>query len=134
MGRFALDPEAAALLDTGVALVIGTANAARVPEICRGWGPRWNAGEGALEALLPLPAAERTIRNLSEAPSIALTFSTPTDYSAYQLKGDCAALLEPEAHHWRRARHHFDAFLIEAASVGLAPRPTRRGFPPRGAW
>jgi len=129
---FELDEGVAAFIETGIALVIGTANAAREPEVCRGWGPRWRAETGLLEALLPMPAATTAVQNLSEASAVALTFSKPTDYTAFQLKGECLEICGLDAAHWRRARHHFDAFLIEASSVGLDPAAFAPWFPAEG--
>jgi hypothetical protein len=129
---FELDARAIALLDAGVAVVLGSASAARWPEICRAWGPLWRADEGLLDVVLPMPAATRTIRNLEEARSVAITFSAPTDYTAFQVKGDCVSLRDVQARHWRRARQHFERFLMEAASVGLDPAAFAPWFPADG--
>ena len=116
-----LEDSVARLLGQGVALVVGTASERGDPEICRAWGPAWNAEHGELSVLVPLPAGESSLDNLGQAPAVAFTFSLPTDYHAYQIKGRCAAIRKPGAADWRRARQHFDAFLAEAARVGLEP-------------
>ena len=120
------------LLGGGVALVVGSANEAREPEICRGWGPLWEAETGVLEVVLPLPAAQSTLDNLSRTGGVAFTFTKPTNYAAYQLKGTCLEIREVRAEEWRRARHQFDAFLVEASCVGLSPALYAPWFPAEG--
>lgn len=116
-----LEDSVARLFGRGVALVVGTASEAGDPEICRAWGPAWIAESGELSVLVPLPAGRSSLDNLEGAPAVAFTFSLPTDYHAYQIKGRCTAIRQPGAGDWRRARNHFDAFLAEAARVGLEP-------------
>jgi hypothetical protein len=129
---FILEASIIDLLGQGVALVVGTANEAREPEICRAWGPLWSPEGGTLEILLPLPAAESSLSNLSKASPVAFTFTKPTDYTSYQLKGACAAIRKPRAKDWRRAREHFDAFLAEASRTGLEPSAFSPWFPADG--
>lgn len=119
--RVVLEDSVARLLGQGVALVVGTASETGDPEICRAWGPAWSAERGELSVLVPLPAGESSLDNLERAPAVAFTFSRPTDYHAYQVKGSCVATRRPDAVDWQRARNHFDAFLAEAARVGLEP-------------
>jgi hypothetical protein len=131
-GALALEESVVRLLGRGVALVVGTASEAGEPEICRAWGPAWNTESGELSVLVPLPAGQSSLDNLERAPAVAFTFSMPTDYHAYQIKGRCAAIRQPGAGDWRRARNHFDAFLAEAARVGLEPSTFAPWFPGEG--
>lgn len=125
----ALEEPIVDLLGAGIALVVGTADESLRPEICRGWGPSWDQETGQLSVALPLPAASVSLKNLERAPSVAFTFTRPTDYDAYQLKGSCVLVRELEAVEWRRARTHFDAFLAEASRVGLEPSAYAPWFP-----
>lgn len=128
-----LDEQVLALLSgAGVALVVGSANEERAPEICRAWGPRFVASDATLEVMLPMPAASTTLRNLATSSAVAFTFSKPTDYSAFQVKGERVEVRDLQAHEWRRARNHFDAFLVEASEVGLSPAAYAPWFPAEG--
>ena len=117
-----LEESVVTLLGKGAVVVVGTANEALEPEICRAWGPLWDADTGRLTVLVPLPAGRDSLDNLERSPRAAFTVSMPTDYQAYQLKGSRVAMREPRAADWRRARMHFDAFLTEASRVGLEPQ------------
>lgn len=136
MGRTAdalvLDEAVLGVLGSGVALTVGTASPDLQPEVCRGWGPRWHAGSGILEVLIPLPAGQRALANLRDAPKIAFTFTVPTDYTAFQLKGYVLEQRDPGADDWRRARAHFDAFLTQVPRVGLDPAAYAAWFPAHG--
>ncbi len=129
---FRLDASVLDVLGHGVAFVVGTASPELAPEVCRGWGPRWHRETAELEVLLPLPAARSTIDNLSRAPGVAFTFTSPTNYTCYQLKGSYRRSREPGADDWRRAREHFDAFLAEMPRVGLEPAIYSGWFPADG--
>ena len=128
----ALEDRVVDLLGAGVALVVGTANEAREPEVCRGWGGLWKAESGVLEVMLPLPAARSTLDNLARTDAVAFTFTKPTDYEAYQLKGARLEIRELRAEEWRRVRRQFDAFLAEASCVGLDPAAYAPWFPAEG--
>lgn len=127
-----LGPEVIELMSRGVALVVGSASDGLLPEVCRGWGPRWVAQSGELQVLIPMPAGARTVSNLERAPALAFTFSMPTDYTCFQLKGRRVDVREPRAEDWRRARGHFDAFLAELPRVGLDPTTFASWFPAAG--
>ena len=124
-----LDPALLQHLGLGVAFVVATANEALEPEVCRAWGPCWNPEAATLAVVLPLPAARSTVDNLTRTTAVAFTFTMPTCYSAYQLKGHREEFREPSAKDWQRARNQFDAFLVEAASVGVDPATYSAWFP-----
>lgn len=127
-----LKPTVLEVLGRGVALVVGTADTGLQPELCRAWGPRWDAAAGQLDVLVPLPAGDRALSNLRAAPKVAFTFTMPTDYTAFQLKGRAIEQRDPDAADWRRARDHFDAFLAQVPRVGLDPAAYAAWFPARG--
>jgi hypothetical protein len=117
-----LDESVVALFGQGIVVLVGTASEALAPQICRAWGPLWDARAGRLSVLVPLPAGQDSLDHLVRAPRVAFTFALPTDYRGYQLKGSFVTTREPRAGDWRRARAHFDAFLTEASRVGLEPQ------------
>jgi Pyridoxamine 5'-phosphate oxidase len=114
-----LDEDLRALLECGVATVIGTHDAALAPEIARGWGVHVVDGR-TVEVCVGLPSARRTLANLAENAQIAMTCVRPSDYRQVQLKGRVVATLEPTDEDRARVGRHREAFREEVAHVGIA--------------
>ncbi|SSC66983.1 pyridoxamine 5'-phosphate oxidase family protein [Ciceribacter selenitireducens] len=87
-----LDSELAAFIESPVMQIVGTADAARRPGIARGVGA-WCTGRGAVDLVLSAWQWPQTIANIEENGRIAVTFSRPSDYVTYQIKG--MAILRP---------------------------------------
>lgn len=81
-----LDSELAAFIESPVMQIVGTADAARRPGIARGVGA-WCTGRDAVDLVLSAWQWPQTIANIEENGRIAVTFSRPSDYVTYQIKG-----------------------------------------------
>lgn len=81
-----LDSELAAFIESPVMQIVGTADAARRPGIARGVGA-WCTGRDTVDLVLSAWQWPQTIANVEENGRIAVTFSRPSDYVTYQIKG-----------------------------------------------
>jgi hypothetical protein len=112
-------PDIAELAGQGVAVVVGTRDAACIPAVTRGWGPRLSADGRRLELCVDAPAGSPTRANLEAGSPIAVTLSRPTTYLTVQLKGPVAAFGEPSEEARRAAGVHVEAFVAETSAVGV---------------
>lgn len=74
-------------LGSPVMIVIGTADGRLKPAIGRGLGTRLDSEAGAVELLFCERQWPATAANLRANGAVAVTFSRPSDYVSYQLKG-----------------------------------------------
>lgn len=121
-----IDDELRALLEDGVAAVLGTRDAGLVPEVARGWGVRVLPDRASVELCIGLPSGRRTLANLADNGQLAVTCVRPSDYRQVQLKGRGAEAGAPtEADRAWVARHQA-AFTAQVADVGIAPETCHR--------
>ncbi len=113
------DEELRRFLGSTVAIVVGSVDRQLVPQICRGWGLRFE-GDGVLSLCLDRVPAMRTIANLRENPRVAITFTSPQTYRSIQLKGRCIEVMEPDEADRERATEHRHAFAEVCEPIGLS--------------
>jgi hypothetical protein len=82
-----LDAELVAFIESPVMQIVGTANAARRPGIARGVGAWCAGGRDTVDLVLSAWQWPETVANIEESGRIAVTFSRPSDYVTYQIKG-----------------------------------------------
>lgn len=116
-----VDEELTALLESGVAVVVGTRDGDLVPEIARGWGVRLLEDRSTFEVCVGLPSGRRTLRNLAENGHIAVTVVRPCDYRQMQVKGGDARTCDVSPEDRARVERHRQAFMHQVAQVGIAP-------------
>ncbi|NKN37554.1 hypothetical protein HFC70_14470 [Agrobacterium sp. a22-2] len=85
--------EIAHFVQSPVMQIIGTADDQRRPEIGRGAGGWVSMERGIVEMVVSAWQWPGTITNLRQNGRVAVTFSRPSDYESYQIKGD--AILRP---------------------------------------
>lgn len=107
------------LADQGVAVVVGTRDAAGVPEVSRGWGVRVLPQQQVLEVCLPAGSNRQALDNLEDNQQIAVTLALPSTYRSVQLKGRAVDISTPSPDELQRVARHREAFLREAAAAGL---------------
>lgn len=99
----------AALIESGVSMIIGTRDASMRPECIRALGARVAADRSRLTVFVPLATAGRAVANLCDNGRIAVTFSRIADHHTVQLKGcvEAIAPADPDDRHtvdrYRRA-------------------------------
>src|SRR5689334_7646237 len=80
------------LLQTGVSIVVGTRDAALVPECTRAWGIRVNKDGRSITIFLTETISRKTLQNLRDNGQVAISCARPTDHIACQLKGRLRAI------------------------------------------
>lgn len=115
-----IDDELRALLEDGVATVVGTRDADLVPEVARGWGLRVLPDGTTLELCVGLPSGRRTLDNLADNGMLAVTCVRPSDYRQVQLKGRGSEAGAPNAEERLWVARHQAAFQRQVVDVGIA--------------
>jgi hypothetical protein len=109
-------------LESGVSVVVGTCDAACVPEAVRAWGPRVGRDQRSVSLCVALATSGRALNNLRESGRIAVTFCLPTNYKTIQLKGRYLGTAQLNDQDLVAVERHRDSFLASAARVGVHRR------------
>jgi hypothetical protein len=81
------DDKLIALITSHPSIIIGTCDRALVPTTSRGFGARVIDGGAAIEVLISRWPGSQTLANIEATGRIAVTFTAPETYGAYQIKG-----------------------------------------------
>jgi hypothetical protein len=111
--------DVAELARQGVAVIVGTCDAANVPAVTRGWGPALSDDGTRLTLCVDAPAGSATRANLEAGSPLAVTLSRPTSYLSVQLKGPVVALGEPDDEALRTVEAHLVSVTAETAAIGV---------------
>jgi Pyridoxamine 5'-phosphate oxidase len=114
-------------LEGPVSVVVGTRDSRRVPEITRAWGPRVSEDRRSVSLCVPLATSRKTLDNLEANGEIAVTFSLPTNYRTFQLKGRRATAAEPDSADLAAVERHREAFAEVNEPLGQ-PRAQVEAF------
>jgi hypothetical protein len=107
------------LLQTGVSIVVGTRDAALVPECTRAWGIRVSKDGRSVTIYLTETISRKTIQNLQENGQVAISCARPTDHMACQLKGRLRAI-RPAGSRDRDCRNRWGhEFRGELIAIGV---------------
>jgi hypothetical protein len=119
-----LSPETAAFLESGCALIVGTADAENLPHASRGWGITVLSHDPA-EIRLLIDANDRgAVANAVPNAKIAVTGGNVQTLHSVQFKGTIAAV-EPGTEDDRvRAERYAEDFFGEVSRVDGTPRET----------
>lgn len=122
-----ISDELKTLIEGPVSVLVGTRDSRLVPEITRAWGPVVSEDRQSVSLCVPLATSRKTLDNLEANGQIAVTFSLPTNYRTFQLKGRHARSAEPEGTDLAAVERHRDAFGEVNASLGQ-PREVIEAF------
>jgi hypothetical protein len=100
------------------AVIVGTCNITRIPEVSRAWGWRVSRDGEAIEACVYARSGQRTVANVAENDRAAVTVTSATTYRSFQVKGRATVRLADDDDLGRVAEHQ-QAFLDEVVSIGL---------------
>ena len=114
-------------LEGPVSVLVGTRDSRLVPEITRAWGPRVFEDRQRVSLCVPLATSRKTLDNLEGNGEIAVTFSLPTNYRTFQLKGRHAKAAEPDSMDLAVVARHRDAFAAVNEPLGQ-PRQQVEAF------
>jgi hypothetical protein len=81
------DDRLVALITSHPSIIIGTCDRALVPVMARGFGARVLDGGVAVEVLVSRWPGPQTLANIQDTSRIAVTFTAPETFEAYQVKG-----------------------------------------------
>ena len=127
-GRPALiGDELKSFLEGPVSVLVGTRDSRLVPEITRAWGPRVSEDRQRVSLCVPLATSRKTLDNLEGNGEIAVTFSLPTNYRTFQLKGRHATAAEPDDADLAAVERHRDSFAKASEPLGQ-PRERVEAF------
>ncbi len=107
-----------AFLEGPVSVLVGTRDSRLVPEITRAWGPRVSEDRRRVSLCVPLATSRKTLDNLEANGQIAVTFSLPTNYRTFQLKGRHVTAAEPDSTDLAFVERHRDAFAAVNEPLG----------------
>jgi len=110
-----------ALLQTGVSVVVGTRDAALMPECTRAWGIRVADDRRRVTIFLTETVSRTTLANLRENGHVAVSCTRPTDHVACQLKGRVHAIRPAGAEERAHSRAWHRDFMGELLAIGVPP-------------
>lgn len=122
-----ISDELKTFLEGPVSVLVGTRDSRLVPEITRAWGPSVSEDRRSVGLCVPLATSRKTLDNLEANGRIAVTFSLPTNYRTFQLKGRHAKTAEPDSTDLTVVERHRDAFAAVNAPLGQ-PRELVEAF------
>lgn len=114
-----ISDELKTFLEGPVSVLVGTRDSRLVPEITRAWGPRVSEDRQRVSLCVPLATSRKTLDNVEANGEIAVTFSLPTNYRTFQLKGRRATVAEPDSADLAVVERHRDAFATVNEMMGL---------------
>ena len=82
-----ISPELAEFVESGIATSVATRDARLRPDCVRGVGARVVAGGAAIELLVPVATASRTLANVRDNGRVAVVFGRASDHRSIQIKG-----------------------------------------------
>jgi hypothetical protein len=126
-----LPSELIELGESGPAAIVGSADAAGVPEMSRGWGVQVLADANEVVICVPSRSGRRLLANLEHAGRMAVVMTSPRTYRSFQVKGRVVAIAPASADDRDRAAAHQHAFVESAYAVGLPRESARRLFTDR---
>jgi Pyridoxamine 5'-phosphate oxidase len=110
--------ELTAFLSSPVMIIVGTCDAAARPDIGRAVGARVEGEAGIVELVLSAWQWPRAVANVRAGSRAAVTFSRPSDYVSYQVKGR-AALRESDTHALALAARYSEDISAVLVALGL---------------
>ena len=119
--------ELRSFLEGPVSVLVGTRDSRLIPEITRAWGPRVSDDCRRISLCVPVATSGKTLDNIETNGEIAVTFSMPTNYRTFQVKGRHAATAQADGTDVEDVERHRDAFAMVNERMGL-PRERIEAF------
>ena len=114
-----IPPAMVQLLETGVSVVVGTRDAALMPECTRAWGIVVGRDRASVTIFLTETISKKTLQNLKENGLVAVSCTRPTDHVACQLKGRLRAVRPAGPADRTRSRAWHREFGAELVAIGV---------------
>jgi hypothetical protein len=116
-----LDQPLTEFLECGLAIHIGTRNAALRPNGCRVTAVRVEEQGRNLVAFLPKAATPAVLEDLRDNGQAAISFARPTDDRAVQVKGEFLSVRDADPAEEAFVIGQWQSLLKELDLIGLAP-------------
>jgi hypothetical protein len=113
-----LDPELAAFIQGGVAVVIASSNDRLEPDVVRGCGCRVSRDRRRVTVLFDRSRGDRILQDCTASRRIAVVFTQPSTHRTIQLKGTDAAAVRATAADLAIARDHCERWIQELVQLG----------------
>jgi hypothetical protein len=108
------------IIESHPSIIVGTCDKACVPSISRGFGGRVSSTHPRMEILVSHWPGPECRANLEQTKRIAVTFTSPETFEAYQVKGKVIRIAECD---------HADLDLLEIYTRTIQARITALGEP-----
>jgi hypothetical protein len=115
---FSFDNDLKALVESNVAVVVGTTNAEKRPHVIYAWGPRVLEDRRSMQVFIEVPRAGPVIANLEATGLVAVTIADPITYRSIQFKGRFRAAVPAEQADVACVQRHREGFASVLAVVG----------------
>ena len=111
--------------ESGMSVVVGTADSDRMPSCCRAIALTSNDGFETVTVYLPVATSLETIANLATTRRVAVTVSEIPSHESTQIKGLTRAVrLAPQSEH-SFLQQRLEAFAGSLELIGLSPQIAR---------
>jgi Pyridoxamine 5'-phosphate oxidase len=121
VSMFRIDDDLKEFIQSGVATIVGTGDAAGRPAIAWGWAPRVADDRTTLELYLDTARADTTLANLRDNGQIAVTMADPVSYRSVQFKGRFIDACETSEEDKPWVQQQREAFVTTTSLIGDPP-------------
>lgn len=122
---FHIDEPLKDFLESGLAIIVGTASDDGYPHVMYGWGLRVHDDGQTLDVFVDTPRAANAMSDLAENGRIAVTVGEPVSYRSLQFKGTFSGSGEASGDDRAWVTEKREAFLVRASLIGDPPRAIR---------
>lgn len=107
------------ILENVGTILVGTRDAALIPEITRGWGPTILPDGHSIDLCISLSAGAKTLENLGDHEEVAVTFHQTVTYKTVQLKGRFLESGELTSQDWEAVERQKSILAEQAKLHGI---------------
>jgi general stress protein 26 len=116
-----VDDELKEFLESGVAGMVGTVNAAGRPQTTYAWGTRVHPDGHMVDFFIASDLADGVVANLRKSAKLAMTVVDPVSYRSIQLKGTFLSVANTTEEDKAWIARHRQAFEVTTMLVGDPP-------------
>jgi hypothetical protein len=122
---FRIESELKEFLESGVAVLVATGDAAGRPHVTYAWGPRVGADGRTVDVFLDTARSGQTLANARANGHVAMTVAHPVSYRSVQLKGEFRESGDASDDDPAWVQRHREALVVSTSLVGDPPDSIR---------
>jgi hypothetical protein len=122
------------MIESHPSIIVGTCDKACVPCIARAFGARLVPGTASIDVLVSEWPGDNTLSNIQGTGRVAVTFTSPETFEAYQIKGRATSWGECTPADLELSRVFTEKIRKRIASLGEPPELVRVTFTSRGLF